>query len=214
MATTKFDLSTLNLSAGTHSITVRAKADGYKDSVDSEAVTYIKPYALSGTWVFNKEISVNSEFHTDVNFACNNASSVAMWCDMYDGYSCIFYGIYDDAGAATIAWVSDRGWVNNAYRTVNFGTTPQEVSKEFYEWFVENAVKLITFNIEGRFHQAVQGMTWGEWVNSEYNTGGWYINDKGIVVNGITEILDVVPTDVIIENFRYEYVNHGGGSSN
>ena len=35
-----FDLSTLNLSAGTHSITVRAKANGYADSAESEAVEY------------------------------------------------------------------------------------------------------------------------------------------------------------------------------
>ena len=37
---TTFDLSTLNLSEGTHTITVKAKADGYRESDASNAVTY------------------------------------------------------------------------------------------------------------------------------------------------------------------------------
>lgn len=39
---TTFDLSTLNLSEGTHTITVKAKADGYRESDASNAVTYTK----------------------------------------------------------------------------------------------------------------------------------------------------------------------------
>ena len=37
---TSFDLSTLNLPGGSHTITVKAKADGYRDSDASNAVTY------------------------------------------------------------------------------------------------------------------------------------------------------------------------------
>ena len=37
---TTFDLSTLNLPEGSHTITVKAKADGYRDSDASNAVTY------------------------------------------------------------------------------------------------------------------------------------------------------------------------------
>ena len=36
-----FDLSTLNLSAGTHTITVKARASGYADSPASNAVSYV-----------------------------------------------------------------------------------------------------------------------------------------------------------------------------
>ena len=35
-----FDLSTLNLASGTHSITVKAKKEGYRDSAESNAVSY------------------------------------------------------------------------------------------------------------------------------------------------------------------------------
>lgn len=38
------------------------------------------------------------------------------------------------------------------------------------------SVTLITFTINGTSYQAEEGMTWGEWVNSSYNTGGFVIN--------------------------------------
>ena len=49
-------------------------------------------------------------------------------------------------------------------------------------------VKLISFTIvEGIFpaieveYNAIEGMTWVEWVDSEYNTGGYYIYDKRVL---------------------------------
>ena len=38
-------------------------------------------------------------------------------------------------------------------------------------------VPMITFTIDGATYQAEEGMTWGEWVESEYNTDGYYIED-------------------------------------
>ena len=35
-----------------------------------------------------------------------------------------------------------------------------------------NGNKLITFTIDGTTYQAIDGMTWGEWINSKYNTIG------------------------------------------
>lgn len=52
----------------------------------------------------------------------------------------------------------------------------------------EPDVKLISFTIlEGIFnnveveYNAIEGMTWGEWVDSEYNTGGYQIQDKYVL---------------------------------
>ncbi len=36
-------------------------------------------------------------------------------------------------------------------------------------------VKIINFTVDVTTYQAEEGMTWGEWVNSSYNTGGFYI---------------------------------------
>ena len=69
-----------------------------------------------------------------------------------------------------------------------------------------NGNKLITFTIDGTTYQAIKGMTWGEWVNSEYNTGGFYAElDKKIYVynSGNTYISGVQATDIIIANSTY-----------
>lgn len=39
-----------------------------------------------------------------------------------------------------------------------------------------NGNKLITFTIDDTTYQAMNGMTWGEWVNSIYNTKGCVAN--------------------------------------
>ena len=49
-------------------------------------------------------------------------------------------------------------------------------------WTVETYPKLITFTIDNIEYQAEEGMTWGEWVNSEYNTEG-YCERGGSVCN-------------------------------
>lgn len=44
---------------------------------------------------------------------------------------------------------------------------------------VEDAVELISFNVGGITYQAEKDMTWGEWIESEYNVGDWKINGSG-----------------------------------
>lgn len=44
----------------------------------------------------------------------------------------------------------------------------------------EKAVR--TFTIAGTSYQTEEGMTWEEWVNSAYNTGGFYISNNGSTV--------------------------------
>ncbi len=38
-----------------------------------------------------------------------------------------------------------------------------------------SAITLIEFTIAGTTYYAEEGMTWGEWVSTSYNTGGFYI---------------------------------------
>lgn len=60
---------------------------------------------------------------------------------------------------------------------------------------------------------AEEGMTWGEWVNSSYNTGGYeiysgivYCNDKVYYIGGVN------PTSIIQNNTLYLVSYDGGGS--
>ena len=79
-----------------------------------------------------------------------------------------------------VYYVDSETWeAGEEYRTIII-ETDQTVDGYFYDWFVENT--LITFTIEGTQYQAERDMTWGEWVASEYNTGGFYAGATYIFV--------------------------------
>ena len=48
-----------------------------------------------------------------------------------------------------------------------------------------NAKTMISFSIYTREYQAEEGMTFYEWVNSEYNTDNWQVNSNDFVINNI-----------------------------
>lgn len=66
-------------------------------------------------------------------------------------------------------------------------------------------IPLISFTIAGESYQAEEGMTWEEWVNSDYNTIGATIQN-GLVVNSSgNAVLDTVPSssEIIIAGGGY-----------
>lgn len=88
-------------------------------------------------------------------------------------------------------------------------------SDKCYVYF--DKVNIIPFTINGTEYNAIEGMTWGEWINSDYNVeekyglecekingnvifklnnGGYYVSETsiGILLNG---------TDIIIANGNY-----------
>ena len=91
------------------------------------------------------------------------------------------------------------------------------------------SVSLISFSIEGTTYQAENGMTWAEWCESEYNTGGFMVNGGGIITTGfggqtykvayrkphLSIVVPVAPSSIIDSSVAYymEYVT-GGGSDN
>jgi hypothetical protein len=72
-------------------------------------------------------------------------------------------------------------------------------------------VSLITFTFDGTEYQAEEGMTWEQWVNSDYNTKGCYIEGEQIRTDLNSYIGGVASSDVIIPN--YAYVLFTSGSS-
>ena len=135
-----FDLSTLNISEGTHTITVKARASGYTDSPASNSVSYVAPYTVRGTWYFNEptsqpisrlrqsvKFSSNGIMYSYIEVSDDTTSGSPIWYDSVVVYS------YGGADPGPI-----QGWQNQAYRTITFDGV-QTVSKEFYEWFVANA---------------------------------------------------------------------------
>ena len=80
---------------------------------------------------------------------------------------------------------------------------------------------VINFTISGGTpYQAEEGMTWEQWVNSEYNTGGYYVSGSIIYANSVTWIVnnssDNVPeksSNEIMANANYATSHSMGGGN-
>lgn len=209
-----FDLSAFGLSAGTHEITIRARGVNYNESPDGSIFTYVsgeETVQISGSWKFEGDYNPVLDSPNSVKFNVNFISNGSSFSSMTVGAGEAFYG---DTLVCEY-YHGENVWTNEAYRTITFNGV-QNVSKEFYNWLLRNAVKNgnIAFTINDSKNQAVKGMTWGEWVESEYNISGWVVKDNFIDYTGYITLdgVEVLATDTIIENGRYRH-SHGGGSN-
>ncbi len=113
---------------------------------------------LNGSWVFNEEITYHNYIgYVEVNFTSNGVNYIGM--NLWDettttptGNTAYNYGIGYNTAAPSLGnyWavnacsysISDETeWLSNAYRTVNFGSSIQDVDPTFYTWFIANATK-------------------------------------------------------------------------
>lgn len=96
----------------------------------------------------------------------NSYTEMTIFLSSETGYITLRYGL-------TTVYDSDNGWVDENYKTFK----PSESASVYYtfdEYLNQNeASPEITFTIAGTSYKALSGMTWGEWVESEYNTGGY-----------------------------------------
>lgn len=79
----------------------------------------------------------------------------------------------------------------------------------------EAGPSLISFTIAGTSYQAEEGMTWGEWVNSAYNTGGFIIpgpvlSSGGKPVQDKSTGIDVLSSATIRSGAEYIFGSHSG----
>ena len=80
--------------------------------------------------------------------------------------------------AATDAEMTALTTEANIGKVVKFtGTTGTYQQQRLY--LIKSNATLISFTIEGTSYQAEEGMTWAEWVESDYNTAGFYVNQDG-----------------------------------
>ena len=166
------DLKEYDIEPGTHTITVKAVLDGYRDSELSTAASYVVYKEIFGEWIFDAPFVSEPITSQQVNFTSNgvayqgigvsSANTLSFYADFYnsDGY----------------AVTSDTGtFYDSTKRTITFDGT-QYVTKEFYDWMEAHAEGLtFMFTIAGTTYYADVGMTWREWVNSKYNTGGYSV---------------------------------------
>ncbi|MBR6689627.1 MAG: hypothetical protein IKL68_06400 [Clostridia bacterium] len=124
-------------------------------------------YEISGQWVFNETL----------NLPTTKITQKVTYTVDYEYYDIEINKLYLSFYNQEIYYSHNSGWEGDELRYIDFGTTPQSVSEEFYNWFTANATEqesLITFNISGKIFSAINGMTWENWVNSSYNLNGDY----------------------------------------
>lgn len=142
-AQVSIDLTTLSgwsgLSDGNHSITVKAKATGYRDSEASQAVSVTK--SSSETWVFNDTpdvvTSLEPETHFNINFTCNRINYVKLGRGEL-AVAARFLAYWTDDSNWTDVCNMNSGWLDQNYRTVTFETAP---TGDLLTWLQANAVK-------------------------------------------------------------------------
>lgn len=103
-------------------------------------------------------VETNQSWYT--KSAVSSMKDVLHWYSYYDHY-------FNSPIALGMDFAGVRPTVTIAYPTFKeLSKTPKK--------------SLISFTIDGTSYQGVEGMTWGEWVNSEYNTAGFYITNNSI----------------------------------
>lgn len=155
---------------------------------------------------FSKCFSLSS-LTLGASTVCKLTNSGAFSSTPYKGYSSYFSGtphIYVPASLID-AYKSATNWV---YFSSYFSTIE---SLEGGDNEGSGESNLITFTIAGTEYQAEKGMTWTDWVDSEYNTDGFYfiynemVNAEGYsIVSGISLNKPALSGQTIVDGGIYE----------
>lgn len=76
-------------------------------------------------------------------------------------------------------------------KKIYFAGISKGISERYTEGIIvedietEGATSLISFTIDGTIYQAEEGMTWGEWCESDYNTRGYEIAPMYVELGGL-----------------------------
>lgn len=131
------DLTTLagwaNLSAGSHDITIVAKAAGYKDSAPSAAVQVTKAAATktlkAGTYKW-KDAPTLQLFNETIAFTSGGSNWTGLTVNPNKGGQILYIGTQGEH----IAYGA-LGWGDESDKTITLATD-QQVSADFYEWAI------------------------------------------------------------------------------
>lgn len=140
-----------------------------------------------------------------------------------------YYAIWeeDSASSDTILTTTYGSITNNitSYGTFTLNTKGKFCQNDIVLSFNEESqVDLISFSLTSSqtslivaTYQAENGMTWGDWINSQYNVDNFYINSIYVYSNEGYEIVDyeegtlMRSTDNIIDNYPYYSIYDSGG---
>lgn len=117
-------------------------------------------------------------------FGCTNLNYIKMLATDISATNCLDHWVYGVSSTGTFVKHPDMTSLPTGINGIPGGWTVVNDGEENEG----GEVKLISFTIEeGIFppieveYNAIEGMTWVEWVDSEYNTGGYYIYEKDVL---------------------------------
>lgn len=143
------DLRLLFLGEGVYSITVRAEADGYADSLDSNAVSYeVVADELAGTWVFNDRVDMLSD-GTKIVFefvrpTSSNPSNITYGYKFTKNTSTnAIYGLSSSGSNASKVYDASTGWTSTTQQTIFILSKLADVENgaTLLSWLTKNATK-------------------------------------------------------------------------
>ena len=109
---------------------------------------------VSGVWLFNSDLTSNFDGYGNTFWVSDTDTVEIAFTSNGTAYTRLEQGYYLSRPAKRLLYAnsdlevrvygdeSGYFWENEAYRTVDFGTTAQEVSEEFYTWFTANATPI------------------------------------------------------------------------
>ena len=115
------------------------------ETLDPETPVEPTVYTVDGVWVFNETIDISDCDGRTWNVNHGNNLTTFGW-DCYNEHGIHEHNLEDDS--ANHLYIYDGNtqigqWdhYEDTSPIIDFGTTPQEVSQEFYDWLTANAVK-------------------------------------------------------------------------
>ena len=169
---------------------------------------------IKGKWVFNDELQYGKLCGTglktiDVNFTSNGQQFWKMVADGDDWITSSSRGLWyipvnvTDNKDGVYAFKRNDGWSDTAYCEVDFGTTEQTVSDEFYTWLTDNATDVTATQtlISGvwKFNEILSPLLPGQFYVSFISNGVEFSSMKFITC-GCDEHLDIVYTSISLDN--------------
>lgn len=142
---------------------------------------------LSGTWHLNESLS-GGPFTYNFDFESNGETYNKLYADgdLTTGNT-LYY--QNDNGDEAMVYTEEM-YGGSTYRNLNILSNLADVTdgEALLTWLKANASKqgatsLISFTIDGTSYQAEEGMTWGEWVESDYNTNGYTKNSDNLIIS-------------------------------